>query len=60
VFVFYFLKIQSVIRSLRVLGLVKALLLKTFVDCSYEKDFFNKKVGFYRGISEIFNRGSFG
>jgi hypothetical protein len=40
VFDFYFSKVQSVIQLiLRVLGLVKASLLKTFVDCSYEKDF---------------------
>jgi hypothetical protein len=52
VFGFYLLKIQSVIRlMLRVLGLVKAPLLKTFVDCSYGKDFFSKKVGFYQGIT---------
>jgi hypothetical protein len=40
VFGFYFLRVQSLIRlTLRVLGLAKALLLKTFVDCSYEKRF---------------------
>jgi hypothetical protein len=52
VFGFYLLKIQSVIRlMLRVLGFVKAPLLKTFVDCSYGKDFFGKNVGFYQGIT---------
>jgi hypothetical protein len=40
VFDFYFLRVQSVIRlTLRVLGLAKVPLLKTFVDCYYEKDF---------------------
>jgi hypothetical protein len=35
-----FLRIQSMVRlTLRVLGLVKTSLSKTFVDYSYEKDF---------------------
>jgi hypothetical protein len=52
--IFYFLRDQGVIRlTLRVLGLVRTLLLGTFVDCSYGKDFFfNKKVCFYRGITK--------
>jgi hypothetical protein len=40
VFGFYLLKVQSVIGlTLRVLGLAKTPLLKTFVDWSYGKDF---------------------
>jgi hypothetical protein len=40
VFGFYFLIVQSVIwLTLRVLGLIKASLLKTFVDSSYRKGF---------------------
>ena len=39
-FGFYFLRDQGVVRlTLRVLGIVKTILLKTFVDRSYEKDF---------------------
>jgi hypothetical protein len=39
-FGFYFLRGQSVIRlMLKVLGLAKIPLLKTFVDCYYGKDF---------------------
>jgi hypothetical protein len=35
-----FLRVQSVVRlTLRVLGLVKTSLSKTFVDCPYGKDF---------------------
>jgi hypothetical protein len=41
VFDFYFLRDQGVIRlTLRVLGLIKTPLLKTFVDCPYGKYFF--------------------
>jgi hypothetical protein len=37
---FYYLRVQSAIRlMLRVLGLAKTSLLKTFVDYSYGKDF---------------------
>jgi hypothetical protein len=40
VFSFYFLMDQGVVMlALRVLGLVKTSLLKTFVDYPYEKDF---------------------
>jgi hypothetical protein len=52
VFVFYFLRVQSVIRlTLKVLGLVKTPLLKTFVDGCMEKVLFNKKVCFYQSIT---------
>ena len=50
-FGFNFLRGQGVVRlTIRVLGLFKTILLKTFVDRSYEKILNNKKGYFYRGM----------
>jgi hypothetical protein len=54
-FNFYFLIDQGVVKlTLRVLGLVKTILLKTFVDCFYGKD---KKLCLFVFIFYFFYRG---